>query len=87
MGDDRTLLIADDDKPFLARLARAMEGRGFNVDTSTKTVPAGDSDIGRVISQDPTSGKQADKGSTVKIVVGVAATSTTSTPPTSSSTP
>ena len=43
---------------------------GFNVDTSTKTVPAGDSDIGRVISQDPTSGKQADKGSTVKIVVG-----------------
>ncbi|HMR94799.1 MAG TPA: Stk1 family PASTA domain-containing Ser/Thr kinase [Microthrixaceae bacterium] len=64
-----------------------LQGRGFNVDTSTKTVPAGDSDIGRVISQDPTSGKQADKGSTVKIVVGVAATSTTSTPPTSSSTP
>ena len=64
-----------------------LQGRGFNVDTSTKTVPAGDSDIGRVISQDPTSGTQADKGSTVKIVVGVAATSTTSTPPTSSSTP
>ena len=34
MGDDRTLLIADDDKPFLARLARAMEGRGFIVETA-----------------------------------------------------
>ncbi len=33
-GDDRTLLIADDDKPFLTRLARAMESRGFAVDTA-----------------------------------------------------
>jgi two-component system response regulator RegA len=29
-----TLLIVDDDKPFLTRLARAMEGRGFQVDTA-----------------------------------------------------
>jgi two-component system, response regulator RegA len=28
---DRTLLIVDDDKPFAARLARAMESRGFAV--------------------------------------------------------
>ncbi len=28
---DRTLLIMDDDKPFLGRLARAMEARGFQV--------------------------------------------------------
>jgi two-component system response regulator RegA len=28
---DRTLLIVDDDKPFLDRLARAMEARGFTV--------------------------------------------------------
>lgn len=28
---DRSLLIADDDKPLLDRLARAMERRGFNV--------------------------------------------------------
>ncbi|MFN0265343.1 ActR/PrrA/RegA family redox response regulator transcription factor [Tepidamorphus sp. 3E244] len=28
---DRSLLIADDDKPFLDRLARAMERRGFDV--------------------------------------------------------
>ena len=34
LGDDRTLLIVDDDKPFLTRLARAMEGRGFVVDTA-----------------------------------------------------
>ena len=30
-GEDRSLLILDDDKPFLARLARAMEARGYNV--------------------------------------------------------
>ena len=28
---DKTLLIVDDDKPFLDRLARAMESRGFTV--------------------------------------------------------
>jgi two-component system, response regulator RegA len=33
-GQDRSLLIVDDDRPFLARLARAMEGRGFLVDTA-----------------------------------------------------
>ncbi|TKT82614.1 ActR/PrrA/RegA family redox response regulator transcription factor [Aquamicrobium sp. LC103] len=34
LGDDRSLLIVEDDKPFLTRLARAMEGRGFTVDTA-----------------------------------------------------
>ncbi len=34
LGDDPSLLIVDDDKPFLTRLARAMEGRGFEVDTA-----------------------------------------------------
>lgn len=31
---DRSLLIVEDDRPFLARLARAMEGRGFQVETA-----------------------------------------------------
>jgi len=31
---DMTLLIVDDDKPFLQRLARAMESRGFIVNTA-----------------------------------------------------
>jgi two-component system response regulator RegA len=31
---DRTLLIVDDDEPFLTRLARAMERRGFEVRTA-----------------------------------------------------
>jgi two-component system response regulator RegA len=31
---DRTLLIVEDDKSFLQRLARAMEGRGFAVTTA-----------------------------------------------------
>jgi len=33
-GDDTSLLIVDDDKPFLTRLARAMETRGFVVETA-----------------------------------------------------
>ncbi|WP_309086335.1 ActR/PrrA/RegA family redox response regulator transcription factor [Chelativorans sp.] len=33
-GGDRSLLIVEDDRPFLARLARAMEGRGFVVETA-----------------------------------------------------
>jgi two-component system, response regulator RegA len=32
--DDRDLLVVDDDKPFLTRLARAMETRGFAVRTA-----------------------------------------------------
>ena len=31
---DRSLLIVEDDKSFLQRLARAMEGRGFAVTTA-----------------------------------------------------
>jgi two-component system response regulator RegA len=31
---ERTLLIVEDDKPFLQRLARAMESRGFAVSTA-----------------------------------------------------
>ena len=34
LGEDTSLLIVDDDKPFLTRLARAMEGRGFQVETA-----------------------------------------------------
>lgn len=32
--ENRTLLIVDDDRPFLQRLARAMESRDFLVDTA-----------------------------------------------------
>ena len=37
IGPDRSLLIVDDDGPFLRRLARAMEARGFAVDTAEST--------------------------------------------------
>jgi two-component system response regulator RegA len=40
LGSDRSLLIVEDDKPFLSRLARAMESRGFVVDTA-ETVAEG----------------------------------------------
>lgn len=33
-GEDTSLLIVEDDKPFLTRLARAMETRGFVVETA-----------------------------------------------------
>lgn len=40
IGEDRSLLIVDDDEPFLRRLARAMEKRGFEPETS-ETVAGG----------------------------------------------
>ena len=43
---DRTLLIVEDDKPFLERLSRAMETRGFSV-KSCDTVSDGLAEIGR----------------------------------------
>jgi two-component system, response regulator RegA len=43
---DRSLLIVEDDKPFLERLARAMESRGFTV-TPCESVAEGLAQIGR----------------------------------------
>ena len=40
LGADRSLLLVDDDVPFLTRLARAMEKRGFQTETA-ETVAAG----------------------------------------------
>jgi len=34
IGEDKTLLLVDDDEPFLRRLAKAMEKRGFEVETA-----------------------------------------------------
>jgi len=42
LGGDRTLLLVDDDVPFLTRLARAMEKRGFEPEIA-ETVAAGKS--------------------------------------------
>ena len=43
---DRSLLIVEDDKPFLERLSRAMESRGFVV-TSCDNVSDGLAHIGK----------------------------------------
>jgi two-component system, response regulator RegA len=40
IADDRSLLLLDDDKPFLTRLGRAMEARGYVV-TMADTVAGG----------------------------------------------
>ncbi len=34
LGDDKSLLLVDDDEPFLRRLSRAMEKRGFDTETA-----------------------------------------------------
>ena len=38
LGEDRSLLLVDDDEPFLRRLAKAMEKRGFEVKTAGSVV-------------------------------------------------
>ncbi len=38
LGPDKTLLLVDDDEPFLRRLAKAMEKRGFEVETADSVV-------------------------------------------------
>ena len=40
LGPDRTLLLVDDDEPFVKRLAKAMEKRGFTTETA-ESVAAG----------------------------------------------
>jgi len=40
LGADPSLLLVDDDEPFLKRLAKAMEKRGFSVETA-ESVAAG----------------------------------------------
>ena len=40
-GDDHSLLIVEDDTPLLNRLARALESRGFVVDTAGSVEEAG----------------------------------------------
>ena len=40
IGEDNSLLLVDDDEPFLRRLARAMEKRGFAPE-AVETVAAG----------------------------------------------
>ncbi|MDP4034384.1 MAG: ActR/PrrA/RegA family redox response regulator transcription factor [Pseudorhodobacter sp.] len=46
LGADRTLLLVDDDEPFLKRLAKAMEKRGFIPETAQTVV------AGKAIAQD-----------------------------------
>lgn len=38
IGEDNSLLLVDDDEPFLKRLARAMEKRGFEVETAGSVI-------------------------------------------------
>lgn len=63
-----------------------LKGAGFNVKVVPQSVPAGDPNAGRVISQTPEGEKTVNKGSTVTINVGVPAAATTTAPTTTSTT-
>ena len=45
LGSDRSLLILDDDEPFLRRLGRAMEKRGFEVTGVDSVAAAGSTSL------------------------------------------
>ena len=47
IGEDNTLLLVDDDEPFLRRLAKAMEKRGFSVETALSVAEGRDIAIAR----------------------------------------
>ncbi len=47
IGDDNTLLLVDDDEPFLRRLAKAMEKRGFAVETAMSVTEGRDMALAR----------------------------------------
>ena len=59
-------------------MAAALKDRGLEVDVSTKALPAGDTNNGRVLNSDPPAGTMVATGSTVKLTVGVAASPSTS---------
>ncbi|MFM7509884.1 MAG: PASTA domain-containing protein, partial [Actinomycetota bacterium] len=64
----------------------AITGKGFKVEVTTENLAPSDSNVGKVMSQEPSGGSSAEKGSTVRITVGVASptTSTSSSTTTSS---
>ena len=61
-----------------ASATAALKDRGLEVDVSTKALPAGDTNNGRVLNSDPPAGTMVATGSTVKLTVGVAASPSTS---------
>ena len=54
-----------------ADATNAIKARGLDVAVKPKTVPSGDSSVGRVIDQSPAGGTPVDPGTAVTIVVGV----------------
>ena len=69
---DRSLLIVEDDKPFLERLSRAMETRGFTV-TSCDTVSDGMAQIGRAAPAFAVVDLRLGDGNGLDVVVGAEA--------------
>ncbi len=67
IGNDKSLLLVDDDEPFVKRLSRAMEKRGFEVETSL-TVSEGKKIIQRFAPAHAVIDLRLDDGSGLDIV-------------------
>lgn len=70
-----------------ASATAALQAKGFQVVVQARSLPGGDPNVGRVTTQSPASGANADSGSVVTITVGVAAPATTTSTTTTSTTP
>src|SRR5262249_5908954 len=64
-----------------------LKAAGFEVESTNKSLPAGDPNDGNVITQDPAAGQTAEQGSVVHITIGIASASPTSTSPTTTGAP
>jgi serine/threonine-protein kinase len=65
----------------------AITGKGFKVEVTTENLAPSDSNVGKVMSQEPSGGSSAEKGSTVRITVGVASPTTSTSSSTTTSSP
>lgn len=65
----------------------AITGKGFKVEVTTENLAPSDSNVGKVMSQEPSGGSSAEKGSTVRITVGVASPTTSTSSSTTMSSP
>jgi serine/threonine-protein kinase len=71
-----------------AQARNALESKGLVVEVGSPLVVApGDPNVGRVVRQSVASGVQVPPGTKVQIQLGVAAATTTTTPPTTTTTP
>ncbi len=81
----QTVSVPDVRNQEEATAVQTLSNSGLKSTVTTQTVPPGDPAVGRVLSQNPTGGTNVTVGSTVKLLVGVAGSTTSSSSTTTSS--